>query len=160
MKFKNLKLIILLILFNTSFVFSQEIKVYDFNEFENLLHKTDNKTYVINFWATWCKPCVKEMPAFNKLYKEYSNQSVEIILVSLDFGKDVQSRVKQFIKTHQIKAEVIILDDPDSNAWINKVDTNWTGGIPATVIYNKSKRKFYEKSFEFDELEKELKMFL
>ncbi|HRW62020.1 MAG TPA: TlpA disulfide reductase family protein [Bacteroidales bacterium] len=160
MKFKNLKLIILLLLFNTSFAFSQDIKVYDFNAFKQFLQKTDDKVYVVNFWATWCKPCVKEMPAFNKLYKEYANRGVEIVLVSLDFGKDVQPRVKQFIKTHQIKPLIIILDDPDTNAWIDKVDKNWTGGIPATVIYNKSKRKFYEQSFEYDELEKELKTFL
>lgn len=160
MKFKNLKLIILLLLFNTSFAFSQDIKVYDFTAFEQFLQKADDKVYVVNFWATWCKPCVKEMPAFNKLYKEYANRGVEIVLVSLDFGKDVQPRVKQFIKTHQIKPLIIILDDPDTNAWIDKVDKNWTGGIPATVIYNKSKRKFYEQSFEYDELEKELKTFL
>jgi len=160
MKFKYLKLVILILLVNNTFVFSQDIKVYNFNGFEKYLQKTDDKVYVVNFWATWCKPCVKEMPAFNKLYDEYTKQGVELILVSLDFGKDVQLRVKQFIKIHQIKAEVIILDDPDTNAWINKVDINWSGGIPATVIYNKSKRKLYEQSFEYEFLEKEVKSFL
>ena len=140
--------------------YNQDIKVYDFNKFEELLHKNDNKVYVINFWATWCKPCVEEIPAFNQLFDKYQNKDVEIIMVSLDFGGSVQQQVKLFKERHQMEANIIILDDPDSNSWINKVNPDWSGAIPATLIYNKLQRKFYEQSFSFIELEKELKEFL
>jgi peroxiredoxin len=103
---------------------------------------------------------VQEMPAFKELYNKYKNKNVEIILVSLDFGRDIQTKIKQFSIKHEIEAEIVILDDPDSNSWINKVSPEWSGAIPATLIYNKQTRFFYEKSFTFSELEKELFNFL
>ena len=160
MNCKRLILIPVVILLSTALSFSQDFRVYDFNKFEPLLHQQDEKVYVINFWATWCRPCVKEMPAFNKLYDKYNHKNVEIILVSLDFGENLPQRISRFKNTHQIKSNIVILDDPDSNAWIEKVDKTWSGAIPATLIYNKKKRAFYEQSFEFDELEEKLQEFI
>jgi len=160
MSYKKMILIAGLILLMTALSFSQDFKIYNFNEFEQLLHQNNEKVYVINFWATWCRPCVKEMPAFNKLYDQYNHKNVEIILVSLDFGENLPTRIDRFKNTHQIKSNIVILDDPDSNSWIEKVDKTWSGAIPATLIYNKDKRAFYEQSFEFDELEEKLQNFL
>jgi len=160
MHIKKIKLLFFFIIVNFSFVFSQDYAVYNFNEFEPLLHKQDDKVYVLNFWATWCKPCVKEMPAFNQLFEKYHDQNVEIILISLDFGKNVQTRIHSFKNLHNIKSKIVILDDPDSNSWIDKVNLEWSGAIPATLIYDKHRRNFYEQSFKFEELELELKSFL
>ncbi|NOQ25829.1 MAG: redoxin domain-containing protein [Bacteroidales bacterium] len=156
----KLRTVLFLIIIQTTNIIGQNIPVVDFNKLEPLLHQKDDKVYIINFWATWCKPCVKEMPAFNQLHKEYANKNVQFLLVSLDFGNNVQDRVQTFIETHKLTPKVIILDDPDGNSWINKVSPNWSGAIPATIIYNKNNRMFYEQSFEFDELEKELQNFL
>ncbi len=159
----KLKLVIILsfLLLGITNVNSQDFKVYEgFDSFKPLLEKKDNKVYVINFWATWCRPCVKEMPAFNKLYEEYLDKNVEIILVSLDFGKNIQGRISDFKKRHAIKSKIIILDDPDSNSWINLVNQDWSGAIPATLIYNNTKRAFFEQEFEYEDLETELKKFL
>lgn len=136
------------------------IKIIDYNKLEALLNKNDDKTYIINFWATWCKPCVEELPAFEKLFKKYKNQGVELILVSLDFPKQLESRVVPFIEKNNIKGSVVIMGDPDQNTWIPKVSPKWSGAIPATVIYNKNSRQFYEQSFEYDALETELTKFL
>ncbi|HAF29795.1 MAG TPA: thioredoxin [Bacteroidales bacterium] len=157
---KKIKILLFLIIVNSTILFSQEFPVYSFKEFEPLLHKNDDKVYVINFWATWCRPCVKEIPTFNQLYETYKNNNVEIILVSLDFGKNLQSRILDFKNTHNIKATIIILDDPDSNSWIDKVNKDWSGAIPTTIIYNKKAVKFFEQSFDYKELENELKNFL
>jgi thiol-disulfide isomerase/thioredoxin len=135
------------------------VKKYTFNELKPLLEKNDDKTYVVNFWATWCAPCVKELPYFEKLNKEYS-QDVEVILVSLDFPSKYESKLKPYIKNKNLKSKVVALNDVDSNTWIPKVDESWTGAIPATVIFNKTERKFYEQSFNYDELETEVKQFL
>lgn len=159
-KVMKIKLLFLFVLINFSALRAQDFPVYTFDEFETLLHKDDDKVYVLNFWATWCRPCVKEMPAFNQLHEEYDDKNVEILLISLDFGKNIQSSISAFKKNHRIKSKIVILDDPDSNSWINKVNKDWSGAIPATLIYNKSKRKFYEQSFDFEELEEELKKFL
>jgi len=160
MSLKKLKLVTFFVIVNFSSVFSQDYKVYNFEEFQSLLHQKNNKVYVINFWATWCKPCVQEMPAFKELHYKYKNKNVEIILVSLDFGKDVQSKIKQFSNKQGIESKIVILDDPDSNSWIDKVSPKWSGAIPATLIYNRHSRSLFEKSFTFSELEKELFNFL
>ncbi|WP_317046884.1 TlpA disulfide reductase family protein [Olleya aquimaris] len=137
------------------------MKIFNFEELENYLATKDKtKTYVVNFWATWCAPCVKELPYFEKLNKEYSNKKVEVILVSLDFPKHLETKLKPFLNKHKLKSEVILLNDVDSNTWIPKVNKDWSGAIPATIIYNQKKTIFYERSFEYKELETELKQFL
>ncbi len=135
------------------------LEVYDFEGLQKFLTTTDDKTYVVNFWATWCAPCVKELPYFEKLNKDYSDD-VEVILVSLDFPNKYETKLKPYIKKNNLQSKVVALNDVDSNTWIPKVDESWTGAIPATVIFNKNKRIFYEKSFNFDELETEVKQFL
>ncbi len=136
------------------------IPVYDFAEYEHLLQQGEGKVYVINFWATWCKPCIKELPAFEAIRENYSSKGVEVILTSLDFSDKLESNVIPFIEKHNLQSRVVLLDDVDSNTWIPKVDSGWSGAIPATLIYNENQRKFYERSFTYDELETELKTFL
>ena len=136
-----------------------ELEIYDYNSFEKFLNKNDDKVYVINFWATWCAPCVKELPYFEKLNTEYNNKNVEVILVSLDFPHLYEKKLKPFIKDKNLNSKVIVLNDPDMNTWIPKVDETWSGSIPATVIYKNDNRKFYERSFTYEELEKEVKQF-
>jgi len=137
-----------------------DLEIYDFNGIEKFLKKKDDKVYVINFWATWCKPCIKELPFFEELNAKYSDKNVEVILVSLDFPHLYETKLKPFILDNKLDSKVIVLDDVDMNAWIPKVSENWSGSIPATIIYNKDSRKFFEQSFNFEELETEVKQFL
>jgi len=137
-----------------------ELEVYDFDGFEKFLTKKDNKTYVVNFWATWCAPCLKEMPHFEKLNANYKDKNVEVLLVSLDFPFNYDKKLKPFLKEHKLQSKVVALDDPDMNTWMPKVSEEWTGAIPITIIYNKDKRQFYERSFTYNQLEEELKQFL
>lgn len=134
-----------------------EINVVDFKGLESYLNRKDGNTYVINFWATWCKPCIKELPYFEQLGKDYKQKGVEVILVSLDFPEQLETGLKSFVTKKQLKSQVILLDDPDANRWIPKVDQSWSGAIPATIIYNKDERSFYERSFTYEELEEALK---
>jgi len=136
------------------------LDIYDYAGLEPFLNRQDGKTYVVNFWATWCAPCVKEMLFFEKLNESYSNYNVEVILVSLDFPKQYDSKLKPFIREKGLKSKVIALNDVDTNSWIPKISEEWTGAIPATLIYNDHKRKFYEQSFDYDQLETELKQFI
>jgi len=132
------------------------VKSYNFDRFEQYLNRTTDTTYVINFWATWCTPCIKELPHFEKLNALYRERNVKVLLVSMDMPRQVQDRLIPFIRKKQLKSEVILLDDPDANSWIEKVDPSWSGAIPATVIYNRSNRKFYEQSFTYEQLETEI----
>ncbi len=139
---------------------SLDLIVYNFNELEPLLNKMDDKIYVVNFWATWCAPCVKELPYFEALNNEYKSKNVEVVLVSLDFPKQYETKLKPFIIKRQLKSKMVALNDVDSNTWIPKVDKEWSGAIPATVIYKNEKRAFYEKSFNLEELKTEVNKFL
>lgn len=138
---------------------SVSIKAYDYAGLKQFLEYRNDTTYVVNFWATWCEPCVEELPHFEKLNEKYKKNKIKVLLVSLDMHKQVEDKLIPFIKGKQIKSDVVLLRDPDSNAWITKIDSVWTGAIPATLIYNKDMRKFYEKSFTYESLEKEVSNF-
>ncbi|UMY64505.1 MULTISPECIES: TlpA disulfide reductase family protein [unclassified Flavobacterium] len=136
------------------------IEAYDFAGFEKLLQMNDDKTYVVNFWATWCTPCVQELPYFEQLQEAYRDQKVEVILVSLDMAKQVESRLIPFLIKKDIRSRVVYLRNTDSGEWIGKVDPSWSGALPATVLYNARHRVFREQSFTYESLEKELKSIL
>ena len=141
-------------------VSSVDLEIYDYNGLEPLINKKDDKIHVVNFWATWCAPCVKELPYFEMVNEKYKDNNVEVLLVSLDFPRNYETKLKPFIKKHDLKSEVIAFDDVDQNRWIPAINEKWTGALPATIIYNKEKRQFYERSFTQEELETELKQFL
>ena len=138
-----------------------QLDIYNFNEFEtSFLKKEDDMIHIINFWATWCAPCVKELPYFEELNDAYKNKNVEVLLVSLDFPKMYEKKLIPFIEDRKLKSKVIALDDPKMNDWIPKISEDWSGAIPATIIYNKDKSQFYERSFNLEELETEIKKFI
>lgn len=141
--------------------YTEKVVSLNFEELERkYFQKKTDSIYIINFWATWCKPCIKELPAFEKIASDYSDEKVKVLLVSLDFPDKLDGQVIPFIKKNNIQSEVVLLDDPDANSWIPKVSPQWSGAIPATVIYKMDNRKFYEQSFTFEELETELKTYL
>lgn len=137
-----------------------DFPIYDYEGLEPLLNRKDDKTYIINFWATWCKPCVEEMPSFEKTFEEQKENGVEMLLVSLDMPTMWGKRLVPFVEANELKGEVVILDDPKMNDWIPKIDKNWQGGIPATLIYNRDKRIFYPHGFTYEELNTELNKFI
>lgn len=132
---------------------AQTVEVVTFEQLEKLIANQKHEVVVYNFWATWCKPCVEEMPAFEKLAADYKSKGVHVVFVSLDFKSKHQS-VVDFAKKKALKAEVILLNAPDYNAWIDKISPEWGGSIPATLVVKKTgnARKFHEGSFSYEEL--------
>lgn len=132
-----------------------EIEVFDFDAFEPLLQTHSENIQIVNFWAMWCAPCVKELPIFQEYEKKYPN--TEVLLVSLDFPEDIETKLKPFLKKKGITSKVVVLDDADYNSWIDRVDPNWSGALPFTIVFNKSARSFHEGEFEsLQDLEKEI----
>lgn len=130
-----------------------DIPVMDFETFYPMLSKENDTIYVINFWATWCAPCVREIPAFEQLYATYKEQLVQVVLVSLDNPDHLESRVLPFLDRMDVQSRVILLDDPRSSRWIPLVSDEWTGAIPATIVQARNHHAFYEREFKFEELE-------
>lgn len=141
---------------------AQNIPVIKFTELERMMKSKTDTTYVFNFWATWCKPCIKELPYFENITSTHSEKKVKVVLVSLDFKRQYETRLLPFVAERKISSTVVLLDDQDYNKWIDKVDPSWQGSIPATLFVNNSsgKRKFYEKEFEEEELNRELLRFI
>ena len=146
------RFILVIVLFSSFTSNAQDLisfKTYD--ELNAYLKENNSKPLVVNFWATWCAPCVKELPYFEKLNQE--NQNVKVILVSLDFEKQVESKLKPFLKKKKYTSTSIYLADKDYNTWLPKVDKNWSGSIPATLIIKDGKMTFIEQDFSnYEEL--------
>jgi thiol-disulfide isomerase/thioredoxin len=141
-----------------SSVEGQKIEYIKVPELEKILKYSDNKLYVLNFWATWCAPCVSEIPAFEKTAGQYDPSKVRFTLVSLDFPSQVEKQLIPFLKKNKITLDVAVMTDMDYNAWIDKVDPKWQGDIPATLFFNNSKKSRYFHSGELNETE--LKKFI
>jgi thiol-disulfide isomerase/thioredoxin len=141
---KNI-LLSLTIFFVSTISRAQHIVAYSADD---VIHRTSSKdtVYIINFWATWCAPCVQELPEFNTLQERYAQQPVKVLLVSLDFKEDHTFRLEGFIAKKHLEPEVVWLSDTDPNVFIPKIEPSWEGSIPATVIVAPGKqfKKFIE----------------
>jgi len=158
---------ILILLVLVSFLFptsiqAQHIPILEFDEFQTRLKQENDTLYVYNFWATWCVPCVKELPAFERIHKEYQDQKVKVVLVSLDFSSGLDKRVKPFVKKKKLKSEVILLEQPRGDEWIDAIHPKWSGSIPVTLIVNAKTGiyEFKEQDFHYEELEQWVKEIL
>ena len=118
-----------------------------FDSIAPLFEQEDGKVYVINFWATWCKPCVEELPYFEKLAAEMGGENVQIIMVSLDFARDVRTKLKDFIEQRPMELPVVALADQQYNNWIDRVDRRWGGAIPITILYKNQLRSFHDTQY-------------
>lgn len=158
---KNLLLFLIYSFMILPFTYGQNVTVIDVEDLEHIIHEETDKIRVINFWATWCKPCVEELPHFEKVNEDPEFNEFEVILISLDFVEDLNTRVKSFINNKDLKSRIMLIDNVDYNSWIDKVDPSWSGAIPATLmIDNRNEiRRFYEKQFRDNELFHSLKDF-
>lgn len=146
----------LLAAYTTSF--SQGISIVKISAIENLLTSKSDKIQIVNFWATWCAPCVKEMSLFEKI--NGTDKTAKVTLVSLDLQTDdSQEKIYKFAERKKITSTIFILDEPDANSWIDKIDTRWSGALPATIVINTltRKRKFIERELKEGELEELIK---
>lgn len=152
----------LLIVLNIGFVKAQNVEVIKYEDFFNKVNQPTEQLIVVNFWATWCGPCVEEMPHFIEVYEaNKDNPNFKLLFVSMDRVKQLD-KVEQFLKTHNINAEVVLLDDNKRmNEWIPKVDSSWSGNIPVTVLYkNGEKVHFVGSEINKSELSSLVKSYL
>lgn len=140
------------------FSFSQNVSILKIIDLEKRIKNNSDTTYIVNFWATWCAPCVKELPDFDSISKVYKDKKIKVLLVTLDFQEDLKTKVLPFIKTKNIYSEVLLLDEVNGNYFIPKISDKWTGAIPATLIINQKRNfnHFFEKKLTFEFLKNEL----
>jgi thiol-disulfide isomerase/thioredoxin len=125
-------------------------EIIDFARFESMIMENSEKLRVYNFWATWCAPCIKEMPYFEQIQEE--DKDIEVVFISMDDGRKPE-RVTNFIEKRKIKSPVYLLNDVDYNKWIDKVSEDWSGAIPGTLfIKPDGVRSFFEGEVTYEEL--------
>jgi thiol-disulfide isomerase/thioredoxin len=127
------------------------IPVLTFQELKPYLTAIDDGVHIVNFWATWCAPCVKELPLFQELQDRYPSQ-LKVTLVSLDFPDQIQEKLIPFIEKNKLTPQVVLLNDPMENEWIPKIHASWSGALPATLIISDEDRVFHEGSFTKEQL--------
>ena len=157
MKNKLLKISFLLFLLFSVRGYNQNVKLLNINQLNERIKNGKDSTYVVNFWATWCAPCIKELPHFEKLGAEHKSEKVTVLLVSLDFKSKLQSNVIPFVKRKNLKNEVFLLNESNPQEFIDRIDPSWSGSIPATLFIKNDKRKFVESEFTYEQLLTEYK---
>ncbi len=151
------RLLFIFFILATHSVVAQSARIIKLPELRQMISKKSDDIHIINFWATWCAPCVKELPLFEKINDE--RKDVKVTLVSLDLDLDSNpEKVYKFIARKNLRSEVLLLDERDPNSWIDKVDPRWTGALPATIIldHKTGKRIFIGRSLQEGELEQHL----
>ena len=133
---------------------AQEIRTYKVDDLVKRIANADT-FYIVNFWATWCGPCVTELPEFDKLKLQFDNRPVKILLVSLDFKEAYPKKIISAIKKKKITHEVIWFNETNANEFIPKIDGRWQGSIPATLLsYKKTTyTNFFEGSITASQLQ-------
>jgi thiol-disulfide isomerase/thioredoxin len=156
MKCFNLKILFMfLIVFSLITKAQNKIPVLKIENLLQRIEKNSDTLYIVNFWATWCKPCVAELPDFEKVSNDFKSEKVKVLLVTMDFKEELEKRVMPFVLKNNYTSEIILLDETDGN-FINKVHKDWSGAIPATLLIKNNKKEFIPKKTNYEELKSKI----
>src|SRR5690606_24183538 len=136
----------------------QEIKKWKMSDLLAYMEKS-TQPLIINFWATFCVPCVEEIPYFQEITSSYKSDSVILLLISLDLPSFYPEKIAGFAKKHNITAEIIWLNETNADYFCPLIDPRWSGAIPATLFFHGKSgyRKFYEEEISRSKFEAEVK---
>ncbi|OXB04417.1 TlpA family protein disulfide reductase [Flavobacterium pectinovorum] len=154
---KAFTIIVFLLLAFSLKSYSQQVKLINIDQLQERMKAGKDSTYVVNFWATWCAPCIKELPHFEKLGAEYKAEKLAVLLVSVDFKSKLTSAVVPFVKRKNLKNQVFLLNESNPQEYIDRIDPSWSGSIPATLFIKGDKRKFIESELTYEQLLTEYK---
>lgn len=139
----------------------QDIPKWKIGDLETYIANTTKPT-IVNFWATFCKPCIAEIPHFQKVVKQYEKDSVELLLVSLDMQEMYPEKLKIFANKFEFTAPIVFLDETNADIFCPRIDEKWSGAIPASLFINNKTgyRKFFEEEMSQQRFETEVKALL
>ena len=141
---------------------AQDIKKWKITDVEQYITESKDEVLVINFWATFCKPCVAEIPFFISTVEKYKSSKVALLLVSLDLPSFYPTKIAAFAKKNNFRASIAWLDETNADYFCPRVDSAWSGSIPATLVINKKTgfRKFAEEEMSQESFEAIIKQAL
>jgi len=151
------KYVLIVFLFCSMRAVGQEIPRWKLADLENIIHSSD-QPLILNFWATFCKPCLEELPYFQELSAQYKDSGLKLVLVSLDLPEDY-NKIKSFAEKHHINATIVYLDETNADLFCPVVDKDWSGSIPASLFisHKNNYRKFFEAKISKAKLDTEVR---
>ncbi|MEN2398932.1 TlpA family protein disulfide reductase [Flavobacterium sp. MC2016-06] len=153
---KSFIYLVILVVFSSA-SYSQKVKLITIDQLQERIKNGKDSTYVVNFWATWCAPCVKELPHFERLNAEHKSEKLAVLLISVDFKSKLNTAVIPFVRRKMMLSQVFLLNESDPQEYINRIEPTWSGSIPATIFIKGDKRKFVENEFTYEQLLTEYK---
>ncbi len=154
-------LLIFMMFFSCKQASSQDIPKWKISDLEEYISKSDTPV-IVNFWATYCVPCIKEIPYFQEVVKQYEKKGVKLLLVSLDFKESFPDKISSFADKRKFTSPIVWLDETDADYFCPKVDSAWSGVMPATLFINNKKghRSFFEEEMSKEKFETEIRKIL
>ncbi len=150
----SLIVLLVLLVFTTR---AQQVDSWRKSDLTDQLRSAGDTLYVFNFWATWCKPCIEELPAFKAVQSELEGKAVRFVFISLDFKSKRADTLLPFVSKNMDWAEVVQLDAGNPNDWIPLVDSSWSGAIPATLFWSPKGRIFIEEGLSDTQIRQTIK---
>jgi thiol-disulfide isomerase/thioredoxin len=138
-----------------------EVKKLKITQLEDYIQKCDHPL-IVSFWATFCSPCVKEIPYFQSTVARHKDKDVELLLVSLDLPDYYPRRIAAFAQKANIVASLAWLNETDADYFCPRIDKNWSGGIPASLFVNNQThyRHFFDRQLTDRQVDQEIKLLL
>ena len=155
---KSCVAILVMLFLTVSFANAQQIPSWKVTDVQRLIAESDS-VLVISFWATFCKPCVEEIPYLESISKKYSDKKVKVVLVSLDLPNYYPEKIEKFVRKNKYSSQIVWLNETNADYFCPRIDKTWDGAIPATYIINPGNgyKKFVSDQMKPDEFERELK---
>ena len=152
---------VFVLFFSCRQVNSEPIPKWKITDLQEYIAKSD-KPLVVNFWATYCGPCIKEIPYFQEVVKQYEKKGVKLLLVSLDFKESFPQKIDSFANKRKITSKIVWLDETNADYFCPKVDTTWSGAMPATLFINNKMgyQNFFEEEMSKEKFENEIRKIL
>lgn len=133
-----------------------QVRLIKLADFQAMVSNKDT-LYVVNFWSTWCKPCLQELPSFDSIARSQQGP-VKILLVSLDFAENLKTKVEPLLKNKRITTHCVLLDETDANYFIPVIHKDWTGSIPATLFIYNGRSHLIEKKMHVAQIRNQMKV--
>lgn len=134
----------LLLVIQSHFAVGQDVKIIKWSALDQKIRQVGDTTLIVNFWATWCKPCVEELPAFEAISRDNKNKKLQVWLVSLDFENTLHTKLRPFLAQNYQNSKIFLLAESDLDQIISQINEKWTGAIPATMFVKAQQRSFLE----------------
>lgn len=154
-------LLIVLLLSGLIPVSGQTVRKVKITELETLIRQSDHPL-IVNFWATFCEPCVKEIPYFQTAVSRFRDQRLELVLVSLDLPAYYPGRIAAFAQSRGFTSRIVWLDETNADYFCPRVDAHWSGGIPASLFVNNKTHyhRFFDRQLTDRQVDVEIKEML